>query len=61
MGEDIREALRTPGWKCPACRGICNCSGATCLRKSHGLRTTGQLVSEAHSLGYPSVSVAVIP
>ena len=56
MGEDIRDALADPGWRCPCCRGICNCSGATCQRKSHGLRTTGQLVLEAKSLGYPSVS-----
>lgn len=55
MGEDIRDALANPGWRCPCCRGICNCSGATCLRKSHGLGTTGQLVLEAKSLGYPSV------
>lgn len=55
MGEDIRDALANPVWRCPCCRGICNCSGATCLRKSHGLGTTGQLVLEAKSLGYPSV------
>lgn len=42
-------------WRCPACRGICNCSSSTCQRKARGLCDTGQLWHEARNLGYKSV------
>jgi len=42
------------------CRGICNCSGANCLRLMNGWETTGQLTHEAKKLGYRSVSFSGI-
>jgi len=47
-GEDAKEALMDPVWKCPVCRGICNCS--FCLQTP-----TGQLFHLARSRGFASV------
>ncbi|KAF8070906.1 CDCA7L [Scenedesmus sp. PABB004] len=55
MGENVEEVLRRSDWRCPVCRGICNCSGPNCLRRSKGLLPTEQLVHEALHLGYKSV------
>ncbi|KAJ7975716.1 Zinc-finger domain of monoamine-oxidase A repressor R1 protein [Quillaja saponaria] len=40
-------------WKCPKCRGICNCS--FCMKK-RGYKPTGQLVRTAKASGFSSVS-----
>jgi len=47
-GESVAEALKDPGWKCPPCRKICNCS--FCLETP-----TGQLFYLARFKGYQSV------
>ena len=56
FGENLDEALSNPSWRCPACRDICNCSGATCSRSRRNLFPTNQLYHEADSLGYKSVA-----
>ena len=43
MGENIEEAIADDEWRCPACRDICNCSGANCLRHKRHLFPTQQL------------------
>ena len=40
-------------WKCPKCRGICNCSFC---RKKIGCAPTGILVHKAKATGFSSVS-----
>eukprot|EP00775_Hariotina_reticulata_P006218 gene6218-6455_t len=60
MGENIEEVLRQPDWRCPACRGICNCSAHNCQRARRGLRVTDQLVHEATSLGFKSEASAAL-
>lgn len=44
-----------PGWTCPVCLDLCNCSAVSCLRAQRGWRPTGQLYSEARACGYTSV------
>ncbi|QDZ19051.1 monoamine-oxidase A repressor R1 Zinc-finger domain-containing protein [Chloropicon primus] len=55
-GENLDEALANPNWRCPACRDICICSGANCLRARRNLFPTNHLYHEADSLGYKSVA-----
>ena len=45
---------QNPGWVCPACRGICNCSTKGCLRDVWGWADTGALVGRATRKGYDS-------
>ncbi|KAF2299501.1 hypothetical protein GH714_032277 [Hevea brasiliensis] len=52
-GEKIQEVVLFDEWKCPKCRGICNCS--LCMRK-RGHRPTGILVHTAKQSGFSSVS-----
>lgn len=52
-GENILEVLKKPGWVCPVCRGICNCSFC---RQKKGWAPTGTLHRYAKSLGYKSVA-----
>ncbi|PNH07988.1 Cell division cycle-associated 7-like protein [Tetrabaena socialis] len=56
VGEDLQQVLRDPAWRCPACRGLCNCSAPNCVRAMRGLEPTAQLVYEARDLGYSSVA-----
>ncbi|NXA52112.1 CDCA7 protein, partial [Nothocercus julius] len=51
-GEDVRTALLDPTWKCPPCRGICNCSFC---RQRDGRCATGVLVYLAKYHGYDNV------
>uniref|UniRef100_A0A8C6YNB6 Cell division cycle associated 7 n=1 Tax=Nothoprocta perdicaria TaxID=30464 RepID=A0A8C6YNB6_NOTPE len=51
-GEDVRTALLDPAWKCPPCRGICNCSFC---RQRDGRCATGVLVYLAKYHGYDNV------
>ncbi|VEN34026.1 unnamed protein product, partial [Callosobruchus maculatus] len=51
-GEDVAEALLDPNWRCPVCRGICNCS---LCRELKGKRPTGVLMPLALKNGYSSV------
>ncbi|XP_010187827.1 PREDICTED: cell division cycle-associated protein 7, partial [Mesitornis unicolor] len=51
-GEDVRTALLDPTWKCPPCRGICNCSFC---RQRDGQCATGVLVYLAKYHGYDNV------
>ncbi|KAG7282239.1 hypothetical protein CRUP_038407 [Coryphaenoides rupestris] len=44
-GEEVRDALLDPEWRCPPCRGICNCSFC---RAREGRCATGILVYLAH-------------
>ncbi|CAL5187944.1 unnamed protein product [Lathyrus oleraceus] len=52
-GEHVLEALADPTWKCPACRGICNCS---LCRNAKGWAPTGYLYRKVVQLGYKSVA-----
>ncbi|KAH0717263.1 hypothetical protein KY285_013294 [Solanum tuberosum] len=52
-GEKAMEVSLLEDWKCPKCRGICNCS--LCMKK-RGCPPTGQLVHTAKATGYSSVS-----
>ncbi|AES94795.2 putative Zinc-finger domain of monoamine-oxidase A repressor R1 [Medicago truncatula] len=52
-GEHVIEALADPTWKCPRCRGICNCS---LCRKAKGWEPTGNLYRKVLQLGYKSVA-----
>ncbi|KAF9619064.1 hypothetical protein IFM89_004422 [Coptis chinensis] len=51
-GEKAEEAERLENWKCPKCRGICNCS--FCMKKK-GHQPTGILVHTAKATGFQSV------
>ncbi|NWX42521.1 CDCA7 protein, partial [Steatornis caripensis] len=51
-GEDVRTALLDPSWRCPPCRGICNCSFC---RQRDGQCATGVLVYLAKYHGYDNV------
>lgn len=51
-GEKAEEVSLLEDWKCPKCRGICNCS--LCMKK-RGCQPTGQLVHTAKATGYSSV------
>ncbi|XP_009071140.1 PREDICTED: cell division cycle-associated protein 7 [Acanthisitta chloris] len=51
-GEDVRTALLDPTWRCPPCRGICNCSFC---RQRDGRCATGVLVHLAKYHGFDNV------
>ncbi|KAM4740150.1 cell division cycle-associated protein 7-like [Anableps anableps] len=51
-GEDVRNALLNPDWKCPPCRGICNCSFC---RQRDGRCPTGILFPLAQYHGFSNV------
>lgn len=51
-GEDVRTALLDPEWKCPPCRGICNCSFC---RQRDGRCPTGILFPLAKYHGFSDV------
>ncbi|CAA7033198.1 unnamed protein product [Microthlaspi erraticum] len=52
-GEHVMEALENPDWKCPVCRGICNCS---LCRNHKGWVPTGAIYRRIAKLGYKSVA-----
>ncbi|KAJ1438666.1 Zinc-finger domain of monoamine-oxidase A repressor R1 [Sesbania bispinosa] len=52
-GETEEEVDRLSDWKCPKCRGICNCS---CCMKRQGQQPTGKLARTAKESGFKSVS-----
>ncbi|KAK4279816.1 hypothetical protein QN277_011532 [Acacia crassicarpa] len=52
-GEKAEEVDVLNDWKCPKCRGICNCS--QCMKR-RGHQPTGQLVRTAKASGFSSVS-----
>ena len=56
IGENIDEVRDRSDWVCPACRDICNCSGANCMRLKRGWFPTNQLSHEAREQGYKSVA-----
>ncbi|XP_061827594.2 cell division cycle-associated protein 7a isoform X1 [Nerophis lumbriciformis] len=51
-GEEVRDALLNPEWRCPPCRGICNCSFC---RAREGRCATGVLVYLAKHHGFDNV------
>ncbi|XP_028846253.1 cell division cycle-associated protein 7a [Denticeps clupeoides] len=51
-GEEVRDALLDPAWRCPPCRGICNCSFC---RAREGRCATGVLVYLAKYHGFDNV------
>ncbi|KRT83623.1 hypothetical protein AMK59_3700 [Oryctes borbonicus] len=51
-GEDAKQALLDSKWKCPPCRGLCNCS---ICRTREGKRPTGILAPLAFQCGHKSV------
>ncbi|XP_047311786.1 cell division cycle-associated protein 7-like [Impatiens glandulifera] len=52
-GEHVLEANQDPNWKCPVCRGICNCS---LCRQAKGWAPTGALYRKISNLGFKSVA-----
>ncbi|XP_058088142.1 uncharacterized protein LOC131235057 isoform X3 [Magnolia sinica] len=52
-GEKAEEMARLDDWKCPKCRGICNCS--FCMKRK-GHQPTGILSPTAKATGFSSVS-----
>uniref|UniRef100_A0A7N0UI40 DDT domain-containing protein n=1 Tax=Kalanchoe fedtschenkoi TaxID=63787 RepID=A0A7N0UI40_KALFE len=52
-GEKAEEKALAPDWKCPKCRGKCNCS--FCMKK-RGHKPTGILTHTAKATGFSSVS-----
>ncbi|KAG2501130.1 hypothetical protein HYH03_000948 [Edaphochlamys debaryana] len=56
FGEVASKLYRYPYWRCPVCRGLCNCSSQSCVRASRGLLPTGELASESRQLGHVSVA-----
>ncbi|KAK4834628.1 hypothetical protein QYF36_025888 [Acer negundo] len=52
-GEKAEDVALFDDWKCPKCRGICNCS--QCMKK-RGHKPTGQLAHAAKAIGFSSVS-----
>lgn len=52
-GENVQETWNNPGWVCPVCRDICNCSFC---RPAKGWAPTGVLAHKARRAGYPSVA-----
>ncbi|KAL5557161.1 hypothetical protein UlMin_039397 [Ulmus minor] len=52
-GEHVLEAKEDPNWKCPVCRGICNCS---LCRQAKGWAPTGTLYKKISALGFKSVA-----
>ncbi|XP_042519407.1 uncharacterized protein LOC122093188 [Macadamia integrifolia] len=52
-GEKAEEMAMLDEWKCPKCRGICNCS--VCMKR-RGHQPTGLLVHTAKATGFSSVS-----
>ena len=52
-GEDAREALKDPHWKCPPCRNFCNCS---ICRNRNGKGATGILIHLAMANGFDNVA-----
>ncbi|XP_020678824.1 uncharacterized protein LOC110096986 [Dendrobium catenatum] len=51
-GEKAEEVSTSDDWKCPKCRGVCNCS--FCMKKK-GQQPTGILVHTAKLTGFSSV------
>ncbi|XP_054473829.1 cell division cycle-associated protein 7-like [Anoplopoma fimbria] len=51
-GEEVKKALLDPEWKCPPCRGICNCSFC---RQRDGRCPTGILFPLAQYHGFSDV------
>jgi cell division cycle-associated protein 7 len=56
-GENIEEANANPDWKCPECRGICNCSFH---RSKLGWAPTGTMFRSAAADGFKSVAHALV-
>ncbi|KAH9315356.1 hypothetical protein KI387_023983, partial [Taxus chinensis] len=52
-GEKVEAAAKSEDWKCPRCRGVCNCS--ICMKKQ-GCAPTGILAHAAKATGFASVS-----
>ncbi|XWS41972.1 hypothetical protein CRYUN_Cryun17cG0128200 [Craigia yunnanensis] len=52
-GEHVLEAIETPNWVCPVCRGICNCS---LCRQAKGWAPTGALYRKISQMGFKSVA-----
>ncbi|KAG5836504.1 hypothetical protein ANANG_G00256020 [Anguilla anguilla] len=57
-GEDVRTALLDPAWRCPPCRGICNCSFC---RQRDGRCPTGILFPLAQYHRVHSYSAGAVP
>lgn len=53
QGQNIREALANPDWRCPSCLDICNCSFC---RTKKGYAPTGAMYRRVLAMGYDSVA-----
>lgn len=59
-GEDIKQAIASECWICPACRGNCGDGCVSCCncgpcRKKAGLGPTHQLIKQARAAGFTNV------
>lgn len=52
-GENLLEVVEKKDWRCPSCRGFCNCS---ICRNRLGYGPTGALAPTARREGYPSAA-----
>lgn len=52
-GENLDEANQNPDWKCPNCKGLCNCSFH---RSRRGWAPTGAMFPHADAMGFLSVA-----
>jgi hypothetical protein len=52
-GENLDEANEDPDWKCPNCKGLCNCSFH---RSKRGWAPTGAMFPHADAMGFLSVA-----
>ncbi len=52
-GENLDEVNENPDWKCPNCRGLCNCSFH---RSRRGWAPTGAMFPHAEAMGFTSVA-----
>ncbi|XP_042029648.1 uncharacterized protein LOC121776540 isoform X3 [Salvia splendens] len=52
-GEEVEEVASLEEWKCPKCRGACNCS--VCLKR-RGLQPMGVLTNAAKATGFSSIT-----
>ncbi|EXB97175.1 hypothetical protein L484_008665 [Morus notabilis] len=56
-GEVAKKVDLLDDWKCPKCRGICNCS---CCMKKRGHKPTGIMVRAAKAIGFSSASEMIL-
>ncbi|KAI7739383.1 hypothetical protein M8C21_010726, partial [Ambrosia artemisiifolia] len=56
-GEKVEDVVLLDKWKCPKCKGVCNCS--ICMKK-RGHQPTGVVTKMAKACGFSSVSDLIV-